>query len=322
MHMTRTRRLALGVVLAALVAPGTWWRDDPNRVAEDSIRLESLDAAQPKGWPAGLALEGAWTVVNANPVFGGFSALHPAPDGRGFLAWSDRGTFARIPRPPLTGAVEAETTAFPRDPLLGDPQDIESVAIDPASGTIWLGYENHNAIRRYASNGSSQLVQPAAMAEWSSNSGPEAMVRLADGRFIVLAEAGGEALLFRGDPLTGGEPERFHIAPPGDFLPTDMAQLPDGRVLVLLRAIRWTLPPFASLLMVGDPAAIRGGEEWPLTELARIDQAGLRENYEGLAVEPSGAGAATIWLIADDNLSPLQRTLLLKLRYDPNGAGP
>lgn len=315
MGKVRIKRLAVVAVLALLIAPGTWWRDDSGAVADDRVWFEPLDVAQPEGWPAGLTLEGAWNVINRNPAFGGFSALQIDPAGAGFIAYSDRGTYAHLPRPPSAAGVPALTAAFPRDPLLGDPQDIESVTADPASGAIWLGYENHNAIRRYVANGTSQFVEPEAMADWSKNSGPEAMVRLTDGRFVVLAERGGEGLLFAGDPLTSDEPMHFSIDPPGDFLPTDMAQLPDGRVLILLRDLELAFPPFASLLMLGDPAMIREGEEWPLVELARVDEAWLRENYEGMAVEPDGTGAATVWLIADDNQSLLQRTLLLKLRY-------
>ncbi|WP_346784804.1 esterase-like activity of phytase family protein [Aurantiacibacter flavus] len=315
MRNTRIRRLAVVVALALLIAPVTWLRSDPEVTTQDLVQLQPLGVAQPEGWPASLTLEGAWNVANDNPAFGGFSALRIEPVSNGLVAYSDRGTYAHIPRPPFAGSSPAQTAALPRDPLLRDPQDIESVTADSASGAIWLGYEHHNAIRRYSANGTSQFVQPDAMAEWSTNSGPEAMVRLSDGRFIVLAERGDEGLLFADDPLTGGEPMRFSIDPPGDFLPTDMAQLPDGRVLILLRDVTWALPPFASLLMVADPSAIGEEEIWPLTELARIDEAGLRENYEGITVEPDGTGAATVWLIADDNLSQLQRTLLLKLHY-------
>ena len=315
MVRARTKRLAIVAVLALLIAPGTWWRDRQVKAAQDLVRLERLAVAQPDGWPASLTLEGAWNMANANPAFGGFSALKIDPGQRGFIAWSDRGNYAHLPRPPLAGRAPAQTQPFARDPLLGDPQDIESVTSDPATGTLWFGYENHNAIRRVSTNGSSQFVQPEAMSHWTENSGPEAMVRLGDGRFVVLAERGGEGLLFAGDPIESGEPEQFSVRFPDDYRPTAMAQLPDGRVLVLLRAVRWTLPPFASLLMLGDPKAIRAGETWPLTQLARIDHSPLRENYEGMAIEPAGEGAATIWLIADDNLSLIQRNLLVKLRY-------
>ncbi|WP_137680529.1 esterase-like activity of phytase family protein [Aurantiacibacter suaedae] len=316
MRKTRITRLAVVAALAVLIAPGTWLRDDPNAAPSDLVQLEPLDVTQPEGWPAELTLEGAWNVANSNPAFGGYSALRVDQEGTGFIAYSDRGTYAQLPRPPFTGSARAQTAVVPRDPLLRDPQDIESVTADPATGTIWLGYEDHNAIRRYSPNGTSQIVQPQAMAGWKTNAGPESMVRLSDGRFIVLAEAGGDGLLFADDPLNNEEPLKFSILPPGEFLPTDMAQLPDGRVLILFRDLTLAFPPFASMVMVADPAEIREGELWPLTELARIDAAGLRENYEGMAIKPDGEGAASVWLIADDNLSMLQRTLLLKLRYE------
>ena len=74
------------------------------------------------------------------------------------------------------------------------------------------------------------------MRDWGWNTGPEAMVRLADGRFIVVREGFfGErhaGLLFAGDPLAVKQaPRHFVLAGPPGFRPTDMAQLP-----ALLRA--------------------------------------------------------------------------------------
>ena len=117
--------------------------------------------------------------------------------------------------------------------------------------------------------------------------------------------------------ISGAEAQHFLH----NLITTDMVALPDGRVLVLLRLLTWSFPPFASMLAVGDPAAIRPGEVWELIPLAVINQSDLRENYEGLAVEPAAEdGALTIWLISDSNRSALQRTLLLKLRWQTKTA--
>ena len=43
-----------------------------------------------------------------------------------------------------------------------------------------------------------------------------------------------------------------------------------------------------------------------------------RENYEGLALRERADGAVDVWLISDDNMSVMQRTLLAKLRFDPS----
>ena len=52
-------------------------------------------------------------------------------------------------------------------------------------------------------------------------------------------------------------------------------------------------------------------------ELATIS-GGVGENYEALAVRPATDGDGfELILVWDDNFSPLQRTLLLELRWRP-----
>ena len=51
-------------------------------------------------------------------------------------------------------------------------------------------------------------AQPAAMRSWRGNSGAEAMVRLADGRFLVFAEGRDEGALIATSPLFAGDPAR------------------------------------------------------------------------------------------------------------------
>ena len=164
------------------------------------------------------------------------------------------------------------------------------------------------------------------MQEWRADFGPESMVRLADGRFIVLAERSPQwfdrttpGLLFPGDPIDGAAPVRFNVIAPGGYSPTDIAQLPDGRVLILMRAFELGLPPrFPGLIAIADPAAIRRGGEWRPTVLGRLVPPVPSDNYEGIAVVPDGAGSgANVWVISDDNFSAFQRTLLLKLRWGP-----
>ncbi len=149
--------------------------------------------------------------------------------------------------------------------------DLESLSRDPASGRVWAGYEGRNEIARFdAALRGAASVRPEAMRNWGVNTGPEAMVRLRDGRFIVIAEASPRwlavsmpALLFPGDPVDGVAPATFRFVPPEDFRPVDMAQLPDGRVLILLRKVDWGVPPgFSGRLVVADPAQIEHGAWW------------------------------------------------------------
>ncbi|HMP56033.1 MAG TPA: esterase-like activity of phytase family protein [Novosphingobium sp.] len=100
--------------------------------------------------------------------------------------------------------------------------------------------------------------------------------------------------------------------------PTDAAQLPDGRVLVLLRRLVWPMPPrFAGSLAIGDPAAIRSGAVWRLREVAKLSSSLAVDNFEGLAVEPLDGGRIVVWLISDDNGAVSQRSLIWKLSVNP-----
>ena len=78
-----------------------------------------------------------------------------------------------------------------------------------------------------------------------------------------------------------------------------MAQLPDGRLLVLVRHItvdRW----FESKLMLVDPAAIRPGATIEGREIANFTVPVTRDNFEGLAITQEG-GARIVWLASDES---------------------
>jgi hypothetical protein len=324
----RSRRLALAVLLAVALSPGLWWRSKPRwPIGNDlqSLALTPLKARAPQGWPAGLRLAGAWQLTSRNNRFGGYSALL-ATDGDTLTAVSDTATALRFRRPgsggpaaPWLGRIGLATEYW--DAWLDS--DVEAATWDPRTGYRWYAFEKSNRIMRLAPDGkSAQAVRPPAMRGWHENGGPEAMTRLGDGRFIVLAEdppwlsAGGSAgLLFPADPVTGAKPLEFTFRPPLGYHPSDIAALPDGRVMILLRAIDPPFPPFfKGMLIVADPAAIAAGREWPWRKLADLAEPLPLDNYEGLAIVPD-AGGVTLWLISDDNFARFQRTLLLELHW-------
>lgn len=320
-------RRVLAILLVALaLSPGLFWRDAPGGAGgPQGLTVQAIPGLVPGAVGPGLALAGAWELDSRSGDFGGYSALVPLPGGT-LLALSDRGRLLRFdPRRPAAPAVLRALGAAERSDKRS--YDVESATRDPRSGAIWLGYEGRNAIARLdpALEAEAREVDPKAMRHWPGNRGAEAMVRLADGRFVVLSEMLGgwrrpaaEGLLFAGDPVEGAAPATFRFVPPAGFRPTDMAQLPDGRVLVLLRKIEFGLPPhLASRLVLADPATIAAGREWAWRPVAEIRAPLPRENYEGLAVEPRAGGGARLWLISDDNSSAIQRTLLLALDWTP-----
>lgn len=317
------RRLIAILLLAALLAPGTWLRTAP---APPDLRpfleVEPMPVAQRT--LDDFTVLGGWELLASNTHFGSYSALLAMPDGT-LLAASDRGRALRFPRPG-----EASAVRFGR--LAGDDDtrkeqiDIEAMTRDPASGRLWLAFEGTNAIeRRDARLRPEKAVRPKSMAGFGGNSGPEAFARLADGRFVVLSEGPRKWLgshhpgvLFSRDPLDGGKATPFTFVAGNRYKPVDMAQIPDGRMLILLRRLEFGIPPgFSGRLVIADPADIAEGGEWRGTQLLALDERLPSDNFEGLAVDPQPDGSLVLWLISDDNNAVLQRTLLLKLRWDP-----
>lgn len=324
------RTIALLILLLG-VALTTWARSERVLVVpNDTLHFTALKLPPPDKLQAHLGpfrLAGAWEMKLGDYRFGGYSALLALPDGR-LLAISDFGRFLTFMPP---GGDQRYTPKH--GDLLKDPRndkrgvDSESATRDPRTGQIWLGLEYRNAFVRLGPNWrETGRAAPSSMAHWGLNSGPEAMLRLADGRFVALSEGARnwfwpsrhDGVVFPGDPVRRPEAgQRFTFQGPTAFDPVDMSQLPDGRVLVLMRTLIWPLPErFAGRLAIGDPRHIREGATWRVTEVARLASTLPVDNFEGLAVVPQKNGTLIVWLISDDNQTRLQRTLLWKLVVD------
>lgn len=312
-------RLIAALAVAALCAPGTWLRSTVETKVPTDITV-SLVAGPASTAAPQWTVAGVWHYRAAGLRFGGFSALLALRPGT-LRAFTDRGfrmTFTEPDRPnPTMGMNRQQVSPGWENDLV----DIESATRDPESGDYWVGYEQVHAIQRNTiasrPNGVRDLDD---VVDWPSNGGMEAMARLADGRFVVVPESGREGLIFAGDPVGAGKPATFRFQSPAKgYVATDMAQLPDGRLLVLMRnlvrpsAAAW--PPFSALLAIGDVPSAEGVFAPAIT--LRLDGVVPRENYEGLAVRPRDDGRVDIWVMSDDNFSVIQRTLLAKLVLDP-----
>ena len=316
------RRLILIFALMAVLAPGTWLRSRPEPADHAAgLSIRQIPGVPPKLGP--LRVEGVWELSSANEHFGSYSALLALPGGDLYAA-SDRGRYLRFR---VQGAGNEARFGW----IAGDADtlknliDIEAITRDPRTGRVWLAYEGTNTIeRRDRDFGNVEQVQPAAMEGFGANSGPEAFARLSDGRFLVLAEGPRkwmgrhhQGFLFASDPLESEKGIAFTFVPPSGFKPVDMVQLPDGRMLVLLRRLDFGIPlGFTTALLAADPAEIEEDGEWRGELLATITDPLPSDNYEGLAVVPQDGGSLVLWLISDDNSAVFQRTLLLKLRWN------
>ncbi|WP_299195892.1 esterase-like activity of phytase family protein [uncultured Erythrobacter sp.] len=309
------------LALAVLCAPGTWLRTEVPRTLPTGIEFNRIAGASPTDllqWN----VAGVWHYTSdPSRFFGGFSAMLPLRDGH-LRAFSDRGsrfTFTEpdLPDPAMRAPSVVLQLVAPRHSNV--LWDIESVTRDPVSRDYWLGYEGAHAIHRFSVASEIEEVRFLdGEVDWYVNSGAEAMLRLSDGRFVIIPEGRGEALIYAGDPVEGGTPVTIDFTVPvEDFVVTAAAQMPDGRVLLLMRDVVWGVPPFAGLLAIADTPPTSSDTEWSADVLIHFDGVIPPENYEGLAVRGQDDGTVAVWVISDDNFSIQQRTLLVKLVFDP-----
>lgn len=269
-----------------------------------------------------IALVDAWSLHSENTGFGSLSGLIQLSNGR-MLAYSDRGMRLSFAPPP--GDLSPVFESIVSESVLKKLRDVEAVAID-LQGREWIVFEGGNRLAYRSLSGTEwQMIKTPATSDWPSNGGVETMTVLQDGRLLLVEEStstiGGKsrALLYTpGSPL--GAPTEFTFVPPPGYRPTDAATLPDGRVLILLRAVRFMPPGFMAKIVLADPAEIAAGKPWRGEEIARLSAPAPIDNMEGIAVSDRGDGSFDLWLISDDNGVTLQRTLLLKLIYRPRPA--
>jgi len=110
------------------------------------------------------------------------------------------------------------------------------------------------------------------------------------------------AMLFHGDPAEETTKyELFGYQPPKGFRITDMAQLPDGRLLLLNRKFSF-FDGLAAKITIADPQEIEPGKVWTGKEITSIAPPLTVDNMEGIAVTQEG-DQLFIWIISDDNFN-------------------
>jgi hypothetical protein len=313
--------LLIALPLLATFAPRSMQhREPPPPVSLVRFTPLALDEDDPgRRRLGGLAFLGAWALTGNDVRIGGISALHV--EAGALLAMSDAGWRIRLPLPAGRDIAKADVAMIgdgPGPPGEKSSRDVESLVVH--GGQAWIGYEQYNAIWRYdrRSFARSSSATPPAMRSWRDNSGAEAMVRLADGRFLVFAEGkGGDspALLFQGDPAVAGTPAlRLRYRPPEGYRVTDAALLPDGRLALLNRRVG-LFQGFTAKLVLAALPRLREGARIAGREAAVFDGGVTRDNFEALSVTREGA-RTILWIASDDNYSPLQRTLLMKFALE------
>jgi hypothetical protein len=325
--MRRRTRYSLMLALALFCQwSGTPERPMLGRVPDVTATPVVLDPDNPKHVKVGaLTFLGGVDLTSRDLAFGGYSSM--TIDHGLFTLLSDGGTIVRFrldDRFRLSAPGFGDLPVGPGTGWNKADRDSESMTLDPATGRVWVGYERVNQIWRYSPGLTlpAVMVAPKPMDDWSENGGAESMVRLHDGRFLVIAETSRRlpsqarsALIVDRDPverpLKGFE---FGYLPPDGYDPSDATELPDGRVLILNR--RLDLPfRWSAVLTLIDPRRIRPGMTIRGREIARLAPPLTVDNFEGLAITREH-GATMLWMVSDDNLLFLQQTLLMKFRLD------
>jgi hypothetical protein len=312
--------VAILVLLATIVRPGVqqWpWGAGDAVLTATPIPLDDDDPARRD--VGRLHFLAGWQLDSDDERFGGLSGMH-VEAGR-VTAISDIGIVTRFPLP---GAAAA-TLPVRFDPLLEGPgprnlrssRDSEGLLAD--RDHLWVSFERRHMVWRYdrSTLRAQEAARPAPMRRWRGNSGAEALVRLADGRFLVFAEgkddgaAYSEAVLFAGDPALPETPAaRLRYRRPDGFRPTDAALLPDGRILILNRRFAWLR--LSARLVIADPAGLAAGGTIEGREVATLESPLNVDNMEALAITVEN-GRTIVWIASDDDfMAIVRRTLLLK----------
>jgi hypothetical protein len=262
------------------------------------------------------------------PSWGGLSGMLIDPDGSELLAVSDVGCWTAFRLGHDAGGrlnwVQSSTPVPLLDPA-GRPlsgkrmSDAEALARDPEGGLL-VAFERRHRVWRYRSGPpfpgpAAPVAVPPDLASLPDNAGIEAMVAL--GSDVLLISEGG--LDSAGDSRawlgSGSHWAELGIVRTGLFQPTDATLLPDGDVLLLERRYT-TLGGPAARLSVIDRNRIKPGARLEPREIARLEPPLQIDNFEAVAARRLGS-ETLIYILSDDNQSPLQRTLLLQFRLLP-----
>lgn len=132
---------------------------------------------------------------------------------------------------------------------------------------------------------------------------------------------GGARIVICEDPAHGNWHEAFvtvgaatyrtEVSAPDGMSPTDAVALDDHRVLILYR--RFSLMAQQAAVGVADLGPALAGGTVPVESriIARWAPPLTLDNMEGMALRREG-GRVFLYLVSDDNLLPIQRTVLMK----------
>lgn len=282
-----------------------------------------------------LTYVGGIEISSDQSVFGGYSGLIVSGDGQSILAVSDAGHWLRASLIYKDGWLTdiASARIVPLRDVDGralrgkGASDAESIARLPGTdfyGDLLVGFERRHRVVRYRHEPGGQIAAqgpvsvPRRLADAPPNKGIEALLVLADGATLLITER----MLDSDGNLVGWLQEEgaavrpLRVVRTNNFDVTDLAQLPDGDLLLLER--HFTFVGGAAMRLrriardkLAQSAPLDGEVLMTLTARNGID------NMEGIDVRQTETGETLLYIMSDDNFNSAQKTLLLTFRLDP-----
>lgn len=285
---------------------------EPVNLGEPDAVAKALD---------GLSFVGGWALSAAPGSFGGLSGLKVMPSGD-LLAVSDAGAVAEIgfDQEALapTGQVTLDFLRGSDGEILTGKADADSEGLETAGDLALISFERNHRVMAFArgvcgSNARGVTLSgipgspPSLGASIRSNGGAEGLA-LHGGQLLI----GLETVIDSLSPVAVVDAEgtaqfaaRHWIE--GGGLPLVGLEASGETLYALHRAYN---------PLTGNSIAIIAHEDGEARTLARISRPLAVDNFEGIAVSQGPSGADRIFIIADDNFSDSQRTLLFVFERD------
>ncbi|WP_320175023.1 esterase-like activity of phytase family protein [Maridesulfovibrio sp.] len=273
-----------------------------------------------------LKYRGTLLLNSPHPAFGGFSDLLLSDDRKNFLAISDMGFWLKGSlNYTQSGFLEGVERKAEMGQLLNTEgktfaikyyADSEALCRAPEYGYL-VAFERVHRINRYdsektldLSGKATAIPLPAQLKKVPENGGIETMLLLPDKSIFVLTEGDDSTDQFsEAAILKNGKWTLFRYKRNSAYRPTSAGNLADGRILILER--KYQGPGTLGIrFCTVEKDKIRAGATLFPELFCEINLPIPRDNYEGMDIITDNTGTQWIYIISDDNFSPVQRTLL------------
>ena len=317
---------AIALVLGAAVAL-------PAPIEVQGARLPLYPDRPAERRAGALIYRGGLELKSNDKGFGGWSDLAVSADGSEILAISDEAHWLRAhltydATGELAGIKSAEIAPMLNEagrPMIGKEGDAEGLTLEyphDLHGAAIVSFERNVRVWRYdLSKGLDAKPTNVPIGDWvkplHDNQQLEAITLWKPDILLAFAETKvrpGDDLLaaFEAYPGDGTPHTRMlSVVPHDPFAITSVANAPGGGIFLLERRFSLLGGGGMELRHIG-PSELHEGARLEGEVLANLaTQDANIDNMEGVAVREGPNGETFLYMISDDNYSPLQRTVLL-----------